>query len=81
MPTWRDRAARVIADVVGNDDPRRMNAAELKDLRRRLRDAYPWIRQGWAYKVWLDQVRRTLFIRPPPSSRDPDDPHQMLLFQ
>ena len=54
--TWRERAQRVIGEVrAAHPD------AAGPELRRLLRDAYPFgQRQFHPYKIWCDEVRRAL---------------------
>ena len=60
--TWRDKARPIIQAVIakhGIDD--------LRTLRRALRDAYPWgPRQYHPYKIWCDEVRVQLGLKPEP---------------
>jgi len=50
--SWREIAAPIIANVI---------ASKPEDLRRALRDAYPFgPRRHWPYKVWLDEIARQL---------------------
>lgn len=55
MPkTWRNRAAPVIAKLLAENAGRTE-----KEIRSALRKAYPFERrQGWAYVVWLDEIKR-----------------------
>jgi len=61
MRSWRERSAPIIAGVfadVGTDD--------MKKLRRALSDAYPYgEKKFWPYKVWCDEIRRQLGLKPP----------------
>ena len=53
MPTWRERAAPVIADVLAQypDDSR--------ERRKALREAYPFgERTNLPYQVWLDEIAK-----------------------
>jgi hypothetical protein len=56
--TWRTHARTVIAEVIkecGRDDP---------SLKMKLRAAYPFgERRYFPYKVWCDEVRKTLGVR------------------
>lgn len=55
---WRTHAAKVISEVVGTRNPRRMNADELKELRKEISDAYPFgERRMHPYKIWLSEVK------------------------
>lgn len=60
--TWRHRSRRIIRRVLAELGPRR----RLKTKRAALRRAYPFgERNGWAYRVWCDEVRVQLRLRPP----------------
>ena len=49
--------ARVIAEV-GREDPERLH----RELRRALRDAYPFgPRKYWPYRVWLEEVKKVMW--------------------
>lgn len=78
--TWRDHFRPLIFRVLEQLGPRR----RLKTKRRALRAAYPCQqRRGWAYKVWCDEVRIQLGLRPPrfrTIHRVPDSPGQRYLF-
>jgi len=65
--TWRERAQRVIAEVrAAHPD------AAGDELRRLLRDAYPFgQRQYHPYKIWCDEVRRALGLPRKAKSRSP----------
>jgi hypothetical protein len=53
-PTWRERAAPIIALVL-----RETEGQEEKAIRRALRDAYPFGQRAMhPYKAWCDEVRR-----------------------
>ena len=59
MDTWRQSAAPIIAKVIYDFGP--CTDPNDKELRRKLREAYPWgERAMWPYKVWCDEVRRQL---------------------
>lgn len=69
--TWRDRCRPVIAEVI-----RANQGQDLKTIRRALREAYPWgERKYWPYKVWCDEIRRQLGLKPIKK-----DPRQRELF-
>ena len=74
-------AGRVIQAVLGELGSRR----RAKTKRRALRVAYPFgRRQGRPYRVWCDEVRVQLGLRPPRRRYlEPfkDSPGQMLLFE
>lgn len=56
----------------------------LKTKRKALREAYPFqVRSGWAYKVWLSEVRFELGLRKRPSGLRVlrDSPGQKYLFE
>lgn len=68
--TWRARATPVIAGVLSATD-----GMSDKEIRRALREAYPFCeRKWWPYKVWCDEVRKQRKI----FSEVPDN--QLLLF-
>jgi len=51
--SWRNKAAPVIAEVIG-----RVGIDDDVLLRRELRKAYPFgLRERWPYKVWLDEIK------------------------
>lgn len=63
--TWRDRAKRVIRDVLAA-----MPDADLKQRRAALREAYPFgPRQHHPYKIWCDEVARQLGTKKPKATR------------
>lgn len=54
MASWRDIAKPIIAEVI-----RREGRADLRKLRKALRDAYPFgERRYHPYKVWCDEVKK-----------------------
>lgn len=56
MATWRDSAGPIISEVI-----HRVGRADMKKLRKELREAYPYgQRKHWPYKVWCDEVKRQL---------------------
>lgn len=58
MQTWRDRAQPVVSKAIR--DGREIGLAG-KDLRKFVQRFYPFEeRYGWAYKVWLDELKRQL---------------------
>ena len=58
--TWRDTAKPIIRDVI-----RENSGADPKVVRRALRKAYPWgERSMWPYRVWCDEVRKQLGLKP-----------------
>ena len=78
---WRRRAIPIIRDTIiryGTDD--------IKLLRKKLREAYPFgERKYWPYKVWLDEINTQLGLKPPKPPRstyqkEQLDPNQMSLF-
>lgn len=57
---WRLASRRVIDDVIGCA-LRAAPEITVKDLRKRLSDAYPFgERRMWPYKVWSKEVRRAI---------------------
>lgn len=78
--SWRKYAAPIIAETI-REMP---DGATDKDLRRALRDAYPFgERKYWPYKVWCDEVRRQLGKKKPTATAVPrknDDPRQAALL-
>lgn len=54
--SWRDVACPIISKVVAEAQS---DGCDIKELKRRLRDAYPFSeRKYWPYKVWCSEVRR-----------------------
>ena len=85
--TWRERAARVIAETLAALP----KDADERTCKKALRDAYPFgERESYPYTVWCDEMRRSLALRFRrfdafiPKKRFlkpiPDDPAQMGLF-
>lgn len=82
--TRREYAAPIIRQIIRENED-----AEEKDIRKALRDAYPWgPRENHPYKVWSEEVRlglalwrRRRGIAPPevPAPVVPD-PRQIKLF-
>jgi hypothetical protein len=75
---WRTRATPIIAEVIA-----RVGREDERALRKALFDAYPFgERRMHPYKIWCDEVRRSLegrqHRRPPPP--DPISPGQLPLF-
>lgn len=71
--TWRDKARWVIYSTL-RDLP---EGTDKKIIRTLLRKAYPFgAREHWPYKVWCDEVRRTLKIGKPYIAKN-----QLSLFQ
>jgi len=76
---WRGRArpiiAKVIAEHAGRPQP---------EVRRALREAYPFgPRQHHPYKIWCDEVKRQLGLKPPlgsPRKVQAANPNQRELF-
>ena len=59
--SWRERAAPIIRQVI---------ASEPENLRKALRDAYPFgARKMWPYKIWCDEIRRQLGKKQPLGTR------------
>lgn len=53
---WRAEAAKVIGDVLAANPGK-----DEKEIRRLLRDAYPFGEKRYhPYKIWLDQIKRAL---------------------
>lgn len=51
--TWRDSAAKIIAEVIS-----KVGLDDAKALRKALREAYPWgPRKQHPYKIWCDEIR------------------------
>lgn len=61
---WRREARRVIHQVIEDNvfgHPMGLHHAEVLELRVKLRESYPFEkRSGWAYKVWLEEIRTAL---------------------
>ena len=57
--TWRDQARPIIAAVIA-----KYEGADLRFLRSALRDAYPWGPLSHPYKIWCDEVRVQLGLKP-----------------
>lgn len=67
LGTWREVAQRVIAEV-----RRAHPKAAGPELRRLLRDAYPWgPRRYHPYRIWCEEVRRALGLPRKKTSRSP----------
>lgn len=81
--TWRSRLQRTIHAMLAGRDPRRMSDQDRALLRKEFRKLCPVARQGFAYAVWCQELRRA-FARPgeyrAPGTA-PDDPRQMKLFE
>lgn len=61
---WRSYAAQVISSVIGKRNPRRMNADELKALRKEISAAYCYgARKYHPYKIWCSEVRNQLGVQ------------------
>jgi hypothetical protein len=80
MPkTWRDRMRPIIAQVL-----RETNGVE-KAARKKLRTVRPFkLRRGWAYKVWLNEIRLQLAAYPSsnldrPTRRFNPDKRQLMM--
>lgn len=85
--TRREYATPIIRQIIRENED-----AEEKDIRKALRDAYPWgPRENHPYKVWSDEVRKQLFfwrrrhgsLGPDPKPPNPvpaPDPQQGKLF-
>ena len=75
--TWRQIAAPIIAGIIS-----KVGTSDMKKLRAALRDAYPFgERQYHSYKIWCDEVRRQLGLKPKAKNRaSPADPGQPSLF-
>lgn len=59
--SWREEAADIIGRTIAETDSK-----DLPLLRQRLRDAYPWgERKNHPYKIWLDEIKRQLGLKPP----------------
>ena len=57
---WRDHARPIIAEVIG-----RVGTADLKALRKALREAYPFgVRNYHPYRIWLDEIKVQLGTKP-----------------
>lgn len=66
---WRTQARAIIHPVV-----ERMHGRPRKEIRAALREAYSgyaWERRGWAYQVWLEEVRYALGERTRKPARHP----------
>lgn len=71
MATWRDRCRPIIGGVID-----RVGMEDRKALRAALRKAFPFhSRDSWPYKVWLDEIRRQLKLKPSP--RRPLEPKRI----
>lgn len=58
--TWRDRARPIIQKVLADN----YNLPP-KMLRKKLREAYPFHERAMhPYKIWLDEIRRQLGLKP-----------------
>jgi len=56
--TWRDHAKKVILQVIKEN-----KGCDEKTMRKKLRDAYPYGQRAMhPYKVWCDQVNKTLVV-------------------
>ncbi len=72
----RRRARAIILQVIEDNvlgPVQTLPKGDILELRRKLRDAYPWgERKYWPYKVWCEEVRSALgFIvrkAPPPAA-------------
>lgn len=80
-PTWRHKSRRVIRRVLQELGPRRQQRTKRKALRL----AFPFgVRRGRPYRIWCDEVRVQLGLRPPRRKyMEPhvDSPGQRLLFE
>lgn len=68
MDTWRDHArpiiAKVIFDTVG-DTRLPYTKEQVKMIRKNLLEAYPYgSRENHPYKIWLDEIRKQLKVKP-----------------
>lgn len=71
MPTWRDgfspRIRRIIEEVAGAAARPPYTDEQVREVRRQARAAWKAALQPcrcWPYKVWCDEVRRQLGLRP-----------------
>lgn len=54
--SWRDHAREVIDEIV-----KEHGTHDLDALEKAIRAAYPFgLREHWPYKVWSDEVRKTM---------------------
>lgn len=76
--TWRQRATPIIARVISE-----VRTTDLKALRRKLREAYPFgLREYYPYKTWCDEINRQLISEKVKAPRAlPTDPDQITLFE
>ena len=76
--SWRDSARPLIERVL-----LATRGAPEKEIRKALRDAYPWgARENHPYKIWCDEVRRQRGLKPSLGTRAPEpDPRQAGLFE
>jgi hypothetical protein len=75
--SWRDAARPLIAETLAAT-----RGAPEKEIRKALRDAYPWgPREHHPYKIWCDEVRRQRGLKPALGARTVgSDPRQETLF-
>ena len=65
MDDWRKHCATIIAAVI------KRYGSDPKELKRQIRLAYPYgERKRYPYKIWLDEIRRQLKIKPKPKEND-----------
>ena len=56
---WREHAASIISKIISE-----YGTADLKLLRQKLREAYPYgLRQYHPYKIWCDEIKRQLGLK------------------
>lgn len=76
--TWRHSARPIIAQVIAAN-----KGKEEKEIRKALRDAYPWgERKYHPYKIWCDEVRVQLGKRKfgVKKQKPEPDPNQKNMF-
>lgn len=75
--TWRDRYRPIVADVIA-----KIGTQDLRSVRRALRSAFPGPRAYHCLKIWRDECRLQLGLKPkkPPRNLRPD-PQQKDLFE
>jgi len=75
-PTWREIARPIIQKVIHET-----GAEDMKLLRKKLREAYPFgERKYFPYKVWCDEIKVQLGLKTFGRQPKPDDPNQLKLF-
>ena len=78
---WRDKASPVIEKVLRENEGK-----TIKEIRKELAKAYPFgQKKYWPYKVWLDEIRSQLGLKPPRPIKfgklNINDPRQQKMFQ